>query len=80
MSSSERVLASDAELVREFSRYSDVALSQPVVVTHEGRPRNVLISYDEYERLIGRDQQAFRAADTPDEFLDDLTRLATARR
>jgi hypothetical protein len=28
--------------------------------------------------LIGRDIQAFRAADTPDEFLDDLTRLAAA--
>jgi prevent-host-death family protein len=78
MPSTERVLASAAELVGEFSRYSDVALSQPVVVTREGVPRNVLISYAEYERLIGRDIQAFRAADTPDEFLDDLTRLAVA--
>ena len=80
MPSSERVLASDAELVREFSHYSDLALSHPVVVTHDGRPRNVLISYDEYERLIGRDQQAFRAADTPEEFLDDLIGLAAAHR
>jgi prevent-host-death family protein len=80
MPSAQPVLASAADLVREFSRYSDVAQSQPVVVTQAGRPRNVLISYDEYERLIGRDQQAFRAADTPDEFLDDLNRLAATRR
>lgn len=77
---SEPVLASAAELVREFPRYSDVALSQPVIVTQEGRPRNVLISYDEYERLIGRDRQAFRAADTPDEFLEELDRLAAMDR
>jgi prevent-host-death family protein len=76
MSSSERILTSAAELVREFSHYSEVALSHPVVVTQEGKPRGVLISYDEYQRLVGRDQLAFRAADTPDEFLEDLTRLA----
>jgi PHD/YefM family antitoxin component YafN of YafNO toxin-antitoxin module len=78
MPASERIQTSAADLVREFSRYSDVALSRPVVVTSDGRPRHVLLSFDEYERLIGRDQLAFRAADTPDEFLDDLTRTAAA--
>lgn len=77
MPSSDCVTTSAAELVRRFSHYSDVSLSKPVVVTRNGRPRNVLISVEEYERLRAR-QQAFLAADTPDEFLAEITRLAEA--
>ncbi|MCX7310261.1 MAG: type II toxin-antitoxin system Phd/YefM family antitoxin [Alphaproteobacteria bacterium] len=32
----------------------DRALSQPVIVTKHGKPENVVLSYDEYERLIAR--------------------------
>lgn len=64
------------DLVRQFSHYSDVALGQPVVVTRNGRPRNVLLSVEEYERLKKRDQQAFTAADTPEHFLADIELLA----
>jgi len=64
------------ELVRLFSHYSDVALSHPVVVTRNGRPRSVLLSYAEYERLKRRDQQAFLAADTPERFLSSIEELA----
>lgn len=61
-----------AELVRQFSRYSDLALKEPVVITKNGRPRNVMISVDEYERLKLRDRQVFLAEDTPQEFIDDM--------
>ncbi len=64
------------ELVRQFAHYSDVALSHPVVVTRNGRPRNVLLSFAEYERLKRRDQQAFLAADTPERFLPSIEELA----
>lgn len=64
------------EFVRKFSRYSDLALAEPIVVTKNGRPRNVLISIEEYERLKERDQQAFLAADTPDHFLSAIEVLA----
>ena len=64
------------DLVRQFSHYSDVALGQPVVVTRNGRPRNVLLSVEEYQRLKKRDQQAFTAADTPEHFLADIELLA----
>ena len=70
------VVTTAGELVRQFSHYSDMALVQPVVVTKNGRPRNVLLSIDEYERLKKRDQQAFLAADTPDHFLADIEALA----
>lgn len=65
------------DLVRQFSHYSDVALARPVVVTKNGRPRNVLISVEEYERLKKRDQQAFLAADTPEHFLADIEALVS---
>ncbi|MDE2474946.1 MAG: type II toxin-antitoxin system Phd/YefM family antitoxin [Alphaproteobacteria bacterium] len=74
------VIASAGELVREFSHYSDIALAKPVVVTRNGRPRNVLISVKEYERLKERDQMAFRAADTPERFLADIEALASGKR
>jgi PHD/YefM family antitoxin component YafN of YafNO toxin-antitoxin module len=48
-----------------------------VVITKDGHPRNVLISFEEYERLKTRDQQAFLAADTPEEFLTEIEALAS---
>jgi prevent-host-death family protein len=68
--------ASAGDVVRQFSHYSDIALREPVVVTRNGRPRNVMISIEEYERLKRRDQQAFTAAETPERFLADLEALA----
>lgn len=70
------VTTSAGDLVRQFSHYSDIALGRPVVITRNGRARNVLISVNEYERLKARDQQAFLAADTPEHFLSDIEALA----
>jgi prevent-host-death family protein len=41
----------------------DKALSQPVIVTKHGRPKNVVLSYDEYQRLIARDRRVVRLED-----------------
>ncbi len=79
MAARDKVVASVGDLVREFSHYSDLALAQPIVVTKNGRPRNVLISIEEYERLKLRDQQAFRAADTPERFLADIEAIASGK-
>lgn len=76
MSDDKSITASDGELVRQFARYSDLALAHPVVVTRNGRPRNVLISIEEYERLKRRDQRAFFAEDTPEHFLREIESLA----
>ena len=76
MASADRITATAGELVRQFAHYSDVALSQPVIVTRNGRARNVLLSFEEYERLKRRDQRAFLAADTPDQFLAAIEDLA----
>ena len=76
MATEDRVTTSAAELVRQFAHFSDVALTRPVIVTRNGRPRNVLLSIAEYERLKQRDQQAFLAADTPEAFLPAIEKLA----
>jgi prevent-host-death family protein len=77
MASTDRVITTAGELVRQFAHYSDIALTQPVVVTRNGRPRNVLLSMAEYERLKQRDQQAFLAVNTPESFIAAIERLAT---
>ncbi|HEX4301188.1 MAG TPA: type II toxin-antitoxin system Phd/YefM family antitoxin [Rhizomicrobium sp.] len=64
--------ATAGELVRQFSHYSDLALAEPVIVTKNGRPRNVLISVEEYERLKLRDRRVYRAEDSPPELIEDL--------
>lgn len=47
-----------AEVSRNFGHWQDRAMQGPVTVTHHGRPRVVILSADEYERLAG-------AADRP---------------
>jgi PHD/YefM family antitoxin component YafN of YafNO toxin-antitoxin module len=71
--------ATAGELVRQFSYYSDLSLKDPVIVTKNGRPRNVLLSVEEYERLMKRDRRAFLAADTPEEFIPQLEALARGK-
>ncbi len=41
-----------AEFQRNIGRYQDAALTEPVAVTRNGRARTVLISMEEYRRLI----------------------------
>jgi prevent-host-death family protein len=41
----------------------DKAMSQPVIVTKHGKPKNVVLSYDEYERLAARDRRIVTLTD-----------------
>ncbi len=43
--------ATAAEVSRNFGRWQDQALAGPVVVTHHGRPRVVVVSAQQYETL-----------------------------
>ncbi len=70
------VVASAGDIARQFSHFSDVSLTRPVVVTKNGRPRNVILSVEEYNRLKARDQQSFKAEDTPEPFLAAIERIA----
>jgi hypothetical protein len=51
------IKVSAAEFQRNIGRYQDLALTQPVAVTRNGRERTVMISIGEYLRLKRRDRQ-----------------------
>lgn len=61
------VTISASEFQDRVGEALDRSLSQPVLITKHGRPRNVVLSYDEYERLSARDRRAVRAEDLTDE-------------
>lgn len=64
------------EFQRHIGRYQDIALTQPVAVTRNGRERTVMISADEYHRLKRRDRQVLGLADFTD---DDIAALEATR-
>ena len=55
-----------AEFQRNIGRYQDLALTQPVAVTRNGRDRTVMISVEEYRRLKRRDREVLGLADFTD--------------
>jgi prevent-host-death family protein len=73
------IVRTTTDFKHRFAHYSEVALRQPVVVTKNGRPRNVLISVDEFERLKKRDRQTFHASDTPKQFLAGIEVLTLGK-
>jgi PHD/YefM family antitoxin component YafN of YafNO toxin-antitoxin module len=54
------------EFQRHIGRYQDMALTQPVAVTRNGRERTVMISAEEYYRLKRRDRQVLALSDFTD--------------
>jgi len=40
-----------ADLAKQFGKYRDLALREPVSITHHGRQTLVMLSAEEYERL-----------------------------
>lgn len=57
------VKISSAEFQKNIGRYQDVALTQPVTITRNGRERTVMISVEEYQRLKRRDRQVLGLED-----------------
>jgi prevent-host-death family protein len=70
------IKVSAAEFQRNIGRYQDLALTQAIAVTRNGRERTVLISVDEYQRLKRRDRQVLRLEDFGS---DDIAALEATR-
>ena len=62
-----------AELQKQFGRYREVALREPVSVTHHGRESLVVLAADEYKRLKSYDdRQALYAWELPQDAIKAL--------
>ncbi len=73
------------QVQRSWGEVADRALREPIVITAKGRPRHVLMAFDEYQRLKARDRRAYRIEDLPDDLaalleagLDDLWNPTTS--
>jgi prevent-host-death family protein len=70
------VKVSSADFQKNIGRYQDLALTQPVTVTRNGRERTVLISAEEYQRLKRRDRRVMGLEDFTDEDIAAIERAA----
>lgn len=52
-----------AEVSKNFGAYQDAAVREPVVITKNGRPRTVLMAYEDFIRLSKRDRRVQRTVD-----------------
>jgi prevent-host-death family protein len=52
-----------AEFQRELGRWQDEAMRRPLRITRHGRARLVLLSIEEFDRLMRRDRVALRPED-----------------
>lgn len=52
-----------AEVSKNFGAYQDAAIRDPVIITKNGRPRTVLMAYEDYMRLSKRDRRVDRTAE-----------------
>ena len=58
---------STAEFIKNYGTLADRALSEPVIITKNGRDRLVVLSAEEYARLKRRDRRVVRLEDFTDE-------------
>jgi prevent-host-death family protein len=52
-----------AEVSKNFGAYQDAAVREPVIITKNGRPRTVLMAYEDFVRLSKRDRRVERTVD-----------------
>jgi prevent-host-death family protein len=62
------------ELVSAVDTVKTAAAREPVAITEHRKPKFVLMSYDDYERMRGAEDpnRAYRLEETPDAILDIL--------
>ncbi|MDX0299768.1 type II toxin-antitoxin system prevent-host-death family antitoxin [Sinorhizobium meliloti] len=56
-----------AAVSKNFGAYQDAAVREPVIITKHGRPRTVLLAYEDYLRLSRRDRRVEATADLSDD-------------
>lgn len=65
-----------ATVSKNFGAYQDAAIREPVIITRNGRPKTVLIAYEDYLRLMKRDRYAELTAELSD---DDIAAVEASQ-
>lgn len=65
-----------AAVSKNFGAYQDAAVREPVIITKNGRPRTVLIAYEDYVRLAKRDRRVELSSNLSD---DDLAAIEASQ-
>jgi prevent-host-death family protein len=73
------IRVSSTEFGKEVGRYQDAALSQPVVVTGNGRDRTVMISAEEYRRLKKRAREVLSIEDFTEADIEAVRRAEPSK-
>lgn len=60
------------EAHRNWKTVTDKALRAPIVITAHGRPRHVLMAYEDYQRLRAQTRTAYRTSELPAELANEL--------
>lgn len=60
------------QVASKFGYYTDEAMLRPVGIQRHGSTRIVMISLNEYERLLRRDRQVILTEDLDEETLDAI--------
>jgi PHD/YefM family antitoxin component YafN of YafNO toxin-antitoxin module len=68
------------EVASKFGYYTDEAMLRPVGIQRHGTTRVVMISLNEYERLLRRDRQVILTKDLDDETLDAILNAEVSER
>ena len=67
---------SSTEFQKKIGLYQDMALTEPVAITRNGRDKNVLLSAEESDRLARRDRKVLRVEELSAEELEAIARAA----
>ncbi len=73
------IRVSSTEFGKEVGRYQDAALSQPVIVTRNGRDRTVTISVEEYRRLKRRGREVLGIGDFTEADIEAIRRAEPSK-
>jgi len=67
-----------AQVSKNFGAYQDAAVREPVIITKNGRPRTVLMAYEDYLRLSKRDRRVQLTQELAEEELAAVERAEMA--
>jgi prevent-host-death family protein len=65
-------IVTSAQAQKNFGRYREQALAEPVVVTQYGKPSVVMISAAEYERLKELDRRVMRLDEMSNSEIEEM--------